>query len=93
MRVVGVLRSSDKTQRGERADDEYSYPKPERPRRRGIPVRLDGGVSVASSRRRTLGAGNGGCVWPITATEKTHALARARTTPFLRAKLAGFLGT
>ena len=42
MRVVGVLRSSDKSQRGERADDEYSYPKPERPRRRGIPVRLDG---------------------------------------------------
>ena len=42
MRVVGVLRSSDKTQRGERADDEYNYPKPERPRRRGIPVRLDG---------------------------------------------------
>ena len=39
---VGFLGSPDKTQRGERADDEYSYPKPERPRRRGVPVRLDG---------------------------------------------------
>ena len=37
-----ILRSPDKTQRRERADDEYSYPKPERPRRRGVPVRLDG---------------------------------------------------
>ena len=39
---VGFLGPPDKTQRRERADGEYSYPKPERPRRRGVPVRLDG---------------------------------------------------
>ena len=49
--------------------------------------------SVAASRRRTLGAGNGGCVWPITATEKmTHALASARTRPLRRLLGCGFLG-
>ena len=52
MRVVGVLRSSDKTQRGERADGEYSYPKPERPRRRGVPVRLDGRDDGLNARLR-----------------------------------------
>ena len=39
---VRFIGSPDKTQRRERADGEYSYPKPERPRRRGVPVRLDG---------------------------------------------------
>ena len=50
--MVGVLRSSNKTQRGERADDEYSYPKPERPRRRGVPVRLDGRDDGRNARLR-----------------------------------------
>ena len=52
MRVVGVLRSSDKTQRGKCADDEYSYPKPERPRRCGVPVRLDGRDDGPNARLR-----------------------------------------
>ena len=34
--------SADKTQRRERADDEGKNSNPERPRRRGVPVRLDG---------------------------------------------------
>ena len=52
MRVVMILRSPDKTQRRERADDEYSYPKPERPRRRGVPVRLDGRDDGLNARLR-----------------------------------------
>ena len=49
---MGVLRSSDKKHRRERADGEYSYPKPERPRRRGIPVRLDGRDDGSNARLR-----------------------------------------
>ena len=52
MRVVGILGSPDKTHRGERADGEYSYPKPERPRRRGVPVRLDGRDDGLNARLR-----------------------------------------
>ena len=40
--VMGILRSPDETQRRERADDEDKNSDPERPRRRGVPVRLDG---------------------------------------------------
>ena len=39
---VEILRSPDETQRRERADDEDKNSDPERPRRRGVPVRLDG---------------------------------------------------
>ena len=39
---MGILRSPDKTHRGERADDEDKNSDPESGRRRGVPVRLDG---------------------------------------------------
>ena len=52
MRVVGILRSPDKTHRGERADDEDKNSDPERPRRRGVPVRLDGRDDGLNARLR-----------------------------------------
>ena len=49
---VDILRSPDKTQRGERADDEDKNSDPERPRRRGVPVRLDGRDDGLNARLR-----------------------------------------
>ena len=94
---VRFIGSPDKNQRRERAEGEYSHPKPERPRRRGVPVRLDGRDDGPNARLRQTEPAVPpvlraevqeaatvrpfhGCVRPITATEKTHALARARTT-------------
>ena len=50
--MVGVLRSSDKTQRRERADDEGKNSDPKRGRRRGVPVRLDGRDDGLNARLR-----------------------------------------
>ena len=49
---MGVLRSSDKTQRRERADDEGKNSDPESGRRRGVPVRLDGRDDGLNARLR-----------------------------------------
>jgi len=88
---VGILGPPNKTQRGERADDEYSYPKPERPRRRGVPVRLDGRDDGPNARVRQPEP----AVPPVLCPQvqeaplkKTHALASARTTwPWSRRRL------
>ena len=49
---VRFIGSPDKNQRRERAEGEYSHPKPERPRRRGVPVRLDGRDDGLNARLR-----------------------------------------
>ena len=49
---VGILGPPNKTQRGERADDEDKNSDPERPRRRGVPVRLDGRDDGLNARLR-----------------------------------------
>ena len=49
---VGTLGSVDKTQRGERADDEDKNSDPKTGRRRGVPVRLDGRDDGLNARLR-----------------------------------------
>ena len=69
MRVVGILRSPDKTQRRERADDEDKNSDPKRGRVHGIPVRLDGRDDGLDARLRQSEA----AVAPVSGPEVQEA--------------------
>ena len=68
---VGFLGSPDKTQRGERADDEDKNSDPENGRVRGIPVRLDGRDDGLNARLRQPEA----AVPPVSGPEVQEAAA------------------
>ena len=68
---VGTLRSPDETQRRERTDRKHSHSDPERPRRRGVPVRLDGRDDGPNARLRQPEA----AVPPVLCSEVQEAAA------------------
>ena len=68
---VGILGPPNKTQRGERADDEDKNSDPENGRVRGIPVRLDGRDDGLNARLRQPEA----AVPPVSGPEVQEAAA------------------